>query len=39
MAPVNTPLKMIENPKVPFSLKIEKMRLSKEIDGLPSDLT
>ena len=40
------PLKMIENPKVPFSLKVEKMRLSKDkrqliyndflkLDGIP----
>jgi predicted helicase len=41
------PLKVIENPKVPFSLKVEKMRLSKDkrqlkyndfltLDGIPS---
>jgi predicted helicase len=44
------PLKMIENPKVPFSLKVEKMRLSKDkcqliyndfikLDGIPKEVS
>jgi predicted helicase len=43
------PLKMIENPKVPFSLRVEKMRLSKDkkkliyndfltLDGIPKEV-
>ena len=43
------PLKMIENPKVPYSLRVEKMRLSKDqtqliynhfltLDGIPSQV-
>jgi predicted helicase len=43
------PLKVIENPKVPFSLKVEKMRLSKDkcqliyndflkLDGIPKEV-
>ncbi|HID99333.1 MAG TPA: DNA helicase [Thiotrichaceae bacterium] len=43
------PLKMIENPKVPFSLKVDKMRLSKDkcqliyndflkLDGIPKEV-
>jgi predicted helicase len=43
------PLTMIENPKVPFSLKVEKMRLSKDkrqltynnflkLDGIPKEV-